>query len=199
MFELEKLNGEATEKYIKDLALFRIDNFRKYPYLYDGNMVYEKKYLQSFSKNNNSLIYVAKINNEIVGISTAVPLESEYEIVKGTGRKFTEVGLDVKDFYYFGEIIIRTEYRGKGIAAYIFKIQEEDAKKKGYKGSCFLVVDRKKDHPLKPKDYIEPDGMWSHMGYRKTDISMDFEWPTIQVDSVSKVMKNTMVYWIKTF
>ena len=40
---IERWSGAALEQYIPDLARLRIEVFRDFPYLYDGDYDYEKK------------------------------------------------------------------------------------------------------------------------------------------------------------
>ncbi|MCL5780740.1 MAG: GNAT family N-acetyltransferase [Firmicutes bacterium] len=197
MLEILFLKGKEAEQHVNELAMLRIKYFREYPYLYDGNLEYERLYLGSYINNEKAILVLAKDCDKIIGLSTAIPLVSDYHILEGAADIFSNSGLKPDEFYYFGEIIILPEYRGRGIASLIFKQQEEYARSLGYKGVCFLVVIREGDHPLKPKDYEEPDAKWMHMGYEKTNTYTYFEWPTIQPSRETENVNNKMVYWIK--
>ena len=45
---IERKSGAALIEHISDLASLRIEVFRDFPYLYDGDFEYEKKYLQTY-------------------------------------------------------------------------------------------------------------------------------------------------------
>lgn len=195
--EFEMLRGRTGQKYIVDLAELRIKYFREYPYLYDGNMEYENKYLEGFINHEQALIVVAKKADRIVGMSTAIPFNSDYEIIDSSIEGFSQIGLKAREMFYFGEIIVLPNYRGQRIATTIFKTQEDYARALGYKGSCFLVVVREQGHPLKPEGYVEPDVIWRKLGYIKTDIYTYFVWPTVDLTGNIFSTNNKMVYWVK--
>ena len=46
MIRVERLQGEALRGALADVARLRIEVFRTWPYLYDGDMAYEEDYLQ---------------------------------------------------------------------------------------------------------------------------------------------------------
>ncbi|MCL5974858.1 MAG: GNAT family N-acetyltransferase, partial [Gammaproteobacteria bacterium] len=48
MLELKRLSGEALNQFIPELAKLRIQVFRDFPYLYDGDPDYEARYLQTY-------------------------------------------------------------------------------------------------------------------------------------------------------
>ena len=197
MVTVKLLKGKEARQYFNDLASFRLEYFREYPYLYEGSLEYEKKYLESYFNNENSILLVALDNNKIIALSTAIPLLSEYNILEGVKETFSNMCLKLEDFYYFGEIIVLPEYRKKGIASLLYNKQEEYAKTLGYRGVCLLVVLREQDHVLKPIDYEDSDQIWIHLGYRKTSAYSYFEWPTIQPCGGSQNMSNKMVWWTK--
>ncbi len=41
--EIRRVVGSAIEPYLSDLVSLRIDIFRAFPYLYDGDRVYEER------------------------------------------------------------------------------------------------------------------------------------------------------------
>ncbi len=47
-YNFQVLQKEELAACIDDLADLRISVFREYPYLYDGNLEYEKKYLKQY-------------------------------------------------------------------------------------------------------------------------------------------------------
>ena len=44
--EIRRVSGRALPDYLEDVARLRIEVFRDFPYLYDGTVEYEEKYLQ---------------------------------------------------------------------------------------------------------------------------------------------------------
>ena len=54
MLRLERLSGDKLNQYIPELAELRIRVFRDFPYLYDGDLTYEEKYLQTYFQYKNA-------------------------------------------------------------------------------------------------------------------------------------------------
>ena len=91
-------SGEQVKPYIQDLAHLRVEVFREFPYLYDGNFEYEKKYLDTYLNSSNSLVILALANNTVIGATTCLPLVDETEVFK---QVFLEKGLDINKIFYF--------------------------------------------------------------------------------------------------
>ena len=74
---IERWSGTALEQFIPELARLRIEVFRDFPYLYDGDIDYEKKYLQTYIDCPESVIVIAFDGDKVVGASTAIPMKYE--------------------------------------------------------------------------------------------------------------------------
>ena len=77
MLRLERLSGDKLNQYIPELAELRIRVFRDFPYLYDGDLTYEEKYLQTYIEAPDSVIVLAFDGDHVVGASTGIPLKYE--------------------------------------------------------------------------------------------------------------------------
>ena len=55
MLTVEALNGPAALPYMGDLAALRIEVFREFPYLYEGTLEYEQRYLKSYAEHARSV------------------------------------------------------------------------------------------------------------------------------------------------
>ncbi len=98
---VETLSGAAVAPAIADLARLRVEVFREFPYLYNGDPNYERKYLRKYVDLPESTLVVARSRGAIVGVSTALPLLSaEAEVI----APFRKSGIDPAQVYYFGEI-----------------------------------------------------------------------------------------------
>ena len=82
MLELKRLSGEALNQFIPELARLRIEVFRDFPYLYDGDPDYEARYLQTYIEAPDSVIVLAFDGDKVVGASTGIPLKYETDEVK---------------------------------------------------------------------------------------------------------------------
>ena len=63
---IRSVTGPAIEEWIPALARLRIGVFREFPYLYDGNEDYERRYLQTYTKTDTSIAVLAIAGDEVV-------------------------------------------------------------------------------------------------------------------------------------
>ena len=78
-----RLSGDQINPYIDDLARLRIEVFRSFPYLYDGDMGYERKYLDTYARSPESLFVLATDGESVIGAATGIPMDHETEEFKG--------------------------------------------------------------------------------------------------------------------
>ena len=91
---IQTCSGKEILPFLDDLARLRIEIFKDFPYLYDGNMAYERVYLKTYSDCPDSFFVIVRNDDDrIVGVSTSVPLESEDEEFK---QPFLDNGYDVE-------------------------------------------------------------------------------------------------------
>jgi GNAT superfamily N-acetyltransferase len=146
---------------LPEIARLRVEVFREFPYLYDGDTAYEQKYLRIYAETPGAAVIVARDGERVVGVSTCLPLAAEHPPVQ---QPFLDAGLDVSRIFYFGESVLEKAYRGQGIGVAFFQAREAQAA--GYATTAFCAVIRPPDHPLRPKDYVPLDEFWRRRGYR---------------------------------
>lgn len=190
---IQSFTGEDVEHYIPDVARLRIEVFREFPYLYDGNMAYEEKYLQTYSTSPDSVIVIAFNDDEVIGASTAVPMRHEMEEIK---LPFIEHGIDPESVFYLGESVLRREYRGSGIGVRFFQEREAHAARIGkFNWAAFCAVERPENHPRRPVDYHPLDQFWNKRGYsRHPELRTTLSWQDLD-ESVQT--PKPMVFWLK--
>lgn len=159
----ELLVGNELDSIITDLAKLRIQVFREYPYLYDGSIEYEQKYLADYAKHKGACCVVAKSAGEIVGASTAMWLHEAGD----TFAKPFKGQPEFNKIYYFAESVLLPEYRGQGIGHSFFDKREVFAQKLGATKTVFCAVDRPASHPLKPENYQSLEPFWQKRGYQQ--------------------------------
>lgn len=192
MLTIEALSGPAARPYFGDLAALRIEVFREFPYLYEGTLEYEQKYLKSYAEHERSLIVLARDGDQIIGASTAMPLTEHGE---NMAPVLAKAGFDPEHIYYFGESVLRATYRGRGIGHAFFDHREAAAQKHGFGLTAFCSVHRPSEHPLRPADYASHDAFWTKRGYEKRpDIVTSFAWRDLgEPEETDK----PMVFWVK--
>lgn len=192
---LFSVKGAAVAQYLPDVARLRIRVFRDFPYLYDGSEEYEANYLQTYASCPQSIWVMAKADDQLIGVSTAIPMRWETEAFK---RPFKARGIETDSVFYLGESVLINKYRGRGIYKQFFQQREAWAKQLGgFDWLCFCAVRRPDNHPLKPEHYEPLDPVWNHFGYQKKDeFSTAYNWKDIDQD---RETDKTMVFWFKPF
>lgn len=160
---LESLQGFEAKKLLGPLASLRIEIFRDFPYLYEGSLDYEKKYLDRYFSSSKSLVVVLRDKENVVGVSTAIHLLEEEAMIREPVSKI----YDPKHFVYFGESLLRKSYRGLGYGKKFFEIRENFARSLNAKWAGFCAVIRDADDPRKDTDYKSPEFLWTKLGYKK--------------------------------
>ncbi|MEC9369337.1 MAG: GNAT family N-acetyltransferase, partial [Pseudomonadota bacterium] len=89
--------GKGLEERLGDIARLRIRVFRDWPYLYDGDLAYEKKYLAGFANSPGACCVAAFDGDRVVGASTALPVGDEHEPIRAPLR---EAGFDLSRVFY---------------------------------------------------------------------------------------------------
>ncbi len=189
---VQSFTGEAALPYIDDLARLRMEVFRDFPYLYDGDLAYEAEYLQAFVNAPDSVLVIAFDGEKVVGASTALPLLHETLNIQ---KPFLENGYDISKIFYFGESVLRKAYRGQGIGVEFFKYREAHARQLGsFQYLSFCGVVRPTDHPLRPADYAPLDDFWRRRGFQQTDMICFMEWKDL---NATKETAKPLCFWIK--
>jgi GNAT superfamily N-acetyltransferase len=188
-----RLSGAALIPYIPELARLRIEVFRDFPYLYDGDYEYEKKYLQTYIDCPDSVIVLAFDGDAIIGASTAIPLKYETDEVK---QPFIDNGYDPEEVFYCGESVLNKAYRGLGIGVRFFEQREAHAADLGgFKHITFCCVERPLDHPRRPADYVPLDIFWNKRGYVKhQELKTTYTWKDLD-ESVATA--KPMTFWLR--
>lgn len=190
--EVRRLDRAEAEAAFDDLARLRIEVFRDFPYLYDGDLDYERRYLATYMESPGAVVIGARDAGRLVGAATASPLADHFEAF---AEPFAARGLDPADFFYFGESVLEKRYRGRGVGVRFFEEREKAALDAGF-GSCvFSAVVRPSDHPLRPADYQPLDGFWRKRGYARIEgLTTGFSWR--DVGEAEETVK-PMEYWSK--
>lgn len=190
---IKRWSGKELERYIPELARLRIEVFRDFPYLYDGDYEYEKKYLKTYINSPDSVIVLAFDGEQVIGASTAIPLKYETDEVK---KPFIENGYDTDRIFYCGESVLDKKYRGLGIGVRFFEEREAHAAELGgFDHICFCCVERPADHSRRPADYVPLDQFWNKRGYFKhPELKTTYTWKDLDEEMESP---KPMTFWLK--
>jgi len=190
---LQRHTGPELADLLPELARLRIAVFREFPYLYDGELSYEERYLRTYILAPQSVIVLARDGGRVVGASTATALNAEEMHVQ---RPFIKGGYDPGTIFYLGESVLLPEYRGRGIGVRFFEEREAHARALGgFQLYAFCAVERPADHPRRPADYRPLDHFWRHRGYqRHPELTTQFRWRDLDETEESP---KPMVFWLK--
>lgn len=171
---LQVLTGADIGAAVHDLARLRITVFREFPYLYEGDEAYERRYLATYLRHPDSYALLIRVNGTLVGASTGMPLAAETEEVV---RPFRENGILPESVFYCGESILLPEWRGRGWYKAFFAGREGHARARGYRWSAFCGVVRPETHPRRPHGYQPLDAVWARFGYQaRPELATTFSW-----------------------
>jgi GNAT superfamily N-acetyltransferase len=159
---IEPLTGSRLTTHLPDLARLRIEVFRAYPYLYDGDLDYEERYLSSLAASPNGAIIAAFDGDAIVGASTAAPLSGMMDEITAPFRARED---DLSRYFYFGESVLKPSHRGLGVGVRFFELREAHARVHYARTATFCSVIRPADHPARPEQYVPLDQFWRNRGY----------------------------------
>jgi GNAT superfamily N-acetyltransferase len=189
---VETLSGAAIRAIVPELARLRVAVFRDWPYLYDGDLDYERRYLGKYAAMDDATIVVARDGARVVGAATALPLrQAEAEMQ----APFAAAGLAPETWYYFGESVLEAGYRGRGIGVAFFAGREARAVALGYRRTTFCGVERPADHPARPAAYVPLDAFWTRRGYtRRPELRTSFTWRDL---GATDETAHPMVFWTR--
>jgi GNAT superfamily N-acetyltransferase len=187
------LTGRHIEPALPALAGLRIAVFRDWPYLYDGSLAYEEKYLAKLAAAEGAIVVAAYDGGEIVGCATAAPMAA---VEAQFAEPFQARGMDIARIFYCGESVLLPGYRGRGLGHAFFDHREAQALKLGhFTHVTFCGVVRPEEHPLRPKGYVPLDGFWSKRGYARAEgLLGHFTWKDI--DQPVETAK-PMQFWMR--
>ncbi len=175
MLSLKTQTAQQITPIIPALAALRCQVFRTWPYLYDGEEAYEQRYLRIYADSPRAAVITASDGDAIVGASTCLPLTDETE---GVQAPFVAQGIDPARVFYFGESVLREEYRGQGAGVAFFEAREAHARNVSTCDyTAFASVVRPPGHPARPEGYTPLDAFWTRRGYtRRPDLVCHMAW-----------------------
>lgn len=190
---VETLTGNALTEALDDVARLRIAVFRDWPYLYDGSLEYERAYLQSYEQSSRAIVIAVYDGDWLVGASTGAPLS---EHADDFFQAFAGTEINIDSMFYFGESVLLSRYRGRGIGNTFFDRREEYARGMGYEQVCFASVMRAHDHPLKPTAYRPLDPFWQNRGYaRLPGVVAHFRWKDVDQEVATE---KPLQFWARS-
>jgi len=154
--------GLAVSPYLKDIAKLRVETLKDFPYLYSGILEKEVEYLEkTFLSSNDSwfLLYLSSFG--VAGGIGITPLDMLPNEIK---EPFIINGLEISDYMYIGEAMLKRDYRDRGLFKNMLSFAEKQAKQAGKKYAVFSYVEREKTDNQNNR---AGDSFWEKFGYFK--------------------------------
>jgi GNAT superfamily N-acetyltransferase len=159
---LRCLRGRDIETVLGPLAALRIEVFRDWPYLYDGDRDYERRYLAAFAASPRALVVGAFADERLVGAATALPLADEHAALRAP---FDARGEAIASIFYLAESVLLPAYRGRGLGHAFFDHREAAAREGGFDRAVFGAVVRGEDDARRPASARSLEPFWRKRGY----------------------------------
>lgn len=185
------LTGAALADALEDVARLRIAVFRDWPYLYDGDLDYERDYLKAY-QSPGAVVVVAEDQGRIVGASTGAPMRDH---ATDFALAFRDRPESLDAIFYCAESVLLPAYRGHGLGHAFFDAREAHARNLGARYSAFCSVIRPEDHPDRPGDYRPLNGFWQKRGYAPLPgVVARFSWKD---RGQSEVTEKPLQFWMR--
>jgi GNAT superfamily N-acetyltransferase len=183
--------GAGIAEVVDDLAALRVRVFRDWPYLYDGDADYERRYLAGYAQ-GKSIVVAAHADGRMVGAATGMPLADHAD---DFASAFDGAGIDMGEVFYCAESVLLPAYRGQGAGHVFFDRREAHAARLGFSRVAFAGVVRPADHPARPEGYRPLDAFWRGRGYAPLEgVVAHFAWRDVGSDEESR---KPLQIWMK--
>lgn len=191
--QVRRIAGADLGPWLDAVARLRIAVFRDWPYLYAGDLAYERDYLQAYARSPESVFVLAFDGDEVVGASTGLPLADDTDQFQ---RPFREAGRAVDDVFYFGESVLLPAYRGLGLGHRFFDEREAHAAALGrFAWTGFCAVDRDPADPRRPAGHRGNEAFWAKRGYvRQPGLTVHLAWQEISEPAPTE---KPLTFWLR--
>lgn len=190
--QVRALTGADLAAALDDVARLRITVFRDWPYLYDGDLDYERDYLAAYRDSPGAIVVGAFDGARLVGAATGTPMSDH---AAEFAAPFAQVPVPMADIFYCAESVLLPEYRGHGLGHAFFDLREAHARTLGATHSAFCSVIRPADHPLRPEGARSNDAFWRKRGYAPLPgVVAEFHWKDLG-DSTETV--KPLQFWMR--
>lgn len=189
--QVRVLTGAALLAALDDVARLRIAVFREWPYLYDGDLDYERGYLDSYRHSAGAVVVGAFDGERLVGAATGAPMEDH---AADFAAPLHATGVPLPRIFYCAESVLLPDYRGRGLGHAFFDAREARARDLGRSHAAFCSVIRPADHPARPAGYRPLDAFWRRRGYAPLPGAVArFSWKDLGAEA--ETAKPLQVWW----
>lgn len=192
MIEVRALASAEIAARLDEIAALRIAVFRDWPYLYDGDPDYERRYLQPYVDSPGAVVAGAFDGQRLVGAATGTPMADH---AADFAAALAGIGIPLSDIFYCAESVLLPDFRGHGIGHRFFDIREGHARDLGCRYVAFCGVVRPDDHPARPAGARSLEPFWRGRGYAPVPGAVaEFAWRDL---GEAEETKKPLQFWIK--
>ncbi|WP_022705228.1 GNAT family N-acetyltransferase [Pseudorhodobacter ferrugineus] len=192
MTQLRTLTGAALDAALDDVAALRIAVFRDWPYLYDGSLDYERRYLETYRTSPNAILVGAFDGTALIGAATGTPMEDH---AAEFSAAFAGLNIPLSQIFYCAESVLLPAYRGQGIGHGFFDHREAHARALGRSHMAFCAVMRPDDHPLRPATARSNHAFWRGRGYAPLPgVVAEFDWTDV---GETAPIRKPLQFWMR--
>jgi GNAT superfamily N-acetyltransferase len=171
----------------------RIVFFREQPYCYAGSFEYEKEYLSFYTREQLSLVVVAEIDSDIIGIATGIPFLTLAHFFGNIQEQYETLNININKVFYIGDVIVKPEHRGKGLASKLLSLIYEFALSQGFTkiSVCTGVQLIESVHSKSVEKLLNKEG------FLDQNLVIINEFPTVQMDGSIAIENHQLKFWIR--
>ena len=172
------LKGNEVIPHLKRLIAIRFWFYRDYPYFYDGSIEDEENYLRWYANSENTLLVVAKRDDEVVGAIIGHPLPESLEENK---EAFQGTEVSREDLFYLGDNMVIRELKSGNLREQMYWEFESAVKYlRKYKGIVVCEIERDENDPKKITNNYFDEFTWISLGFiREPNQIVNFSWKEI--------------------
>lgn len=192
--QLKTVRGAEILPYSNDLVALCNTVYGEYPYFYDGQDAGYSEYLQTYADQDRGFVCLALDGEKVVGVATGMPLSESRATYQ---QPFIERGDDLSTIFYFGELVLLSDYRGQGLGERMSREVEQFAWAGSFTTICLCQIETSPNDVRQPSGYISPDRLWIKLGFiRHPELHFSIDWTNIGEKAESP---HPMVFWLKSF
>lgn len=190
---IRSFTGSGLRPYLHGLAKLRMEVFQEYPYLETPDLYREMDYLRKIASCKEAIAVLIFDHSTLVGSALGYPLSLEDPTVL---KPLIDRNFDISSSFLFGDPLLLTQYRGRGIGHHFFDARESHVQHlPKYKHICFYTFDIPACDPLKPADYVPLTDFWRKRGYiHHPEIHFELPWKS---PKEGQIKMRPMSFWYK--
>ncbi len=182
---MHSLRGAEGLPFLDDFARLRMEVFREYPYLYEGDISDERAYLGAYLSSDFGRVFALFDGDTLAGMLTCGPMSAEPGYLKDA---FEKSGLNAGESFYLGDMVLRKAYRGRGLFPRFFEAAKKQAIEGNFKTLSLMCLVNSKDDFGRPENFRDVVGLCEKIGFSKlAGAELVLDWPSVALGGAQKM------------